>query len=142
MRFQGKIVPCSDGAGTIIALSEEMKLHQGGDKVSTSFSQAHQSGFVTPAMRQTSLGAKLDGVMRQYAIFDETRLHPAPPTLSLSEASTLPYAAVTALNALYGIADRGLKTDGTVLTQGTGGVFLFSAQFALVAEATVIATYL
>jgi len=59
--------------------------------------------------------------------------------LSYREAATLPCAALTAWNALYGGA-RILKPGETVLTQGTGGVSVFALQFAKLGGAQVIAT--
>lgn len=61
-----------------------------------------------------------------------------PPSLTYEQGSTLPCAALTAWNALYGL--KPLKPGDTVLTQGTGGVSVFALQFAKVAGATVIAT--
>lgn len=58
-----------------------------------------------------------------------------PEHLSDVEAATLPYAAVTAWNALAGNV-----TGDTVLIQGTGGVSIFALQFAQVLGAKVIAT--
>jgi NADPH:quinone reductase-like Zn-dependent oxidoreductase len=63
-----------------------------------------------------------------------------PSTLSFREACTLPCAAVTAWNALYGLPGRALKPGDTVLTLGSGGVSLFAIQFAAAAGATVIST--
>jgi NADPH:quinone reductase-like Zn-dependent oxidoreductase len=61
-----------------------------------------------------------------------------PEHLSFEEAATLPCAAVTAWNAL--ISTGQIKPGDTVLTQGTGGVSIFAAQFALAAGARVIGT--
>lgn len=61
-----------------------------------------------------------------------------PTSLSYLEAATLPCAALTAWNALYGL--KPLKPGDVVLTQGTGGVSIFAVQFAKAAGATVIAT--
>jgi NADPH:quinone reductase-like Zn-dependent oxidoreductase len=57
------------------------------------------------------------------------------------EAATLPCAALTAWNALYGGAPgRILKPGDTALTQGTGGVSIFALQFARAGGAEVIST--
>ena len=63
-----------------------------------------------------------------------------PSTLNFQQGSTLPCAAVTAWNALYGVDSKSLKPGDTVLTQGTGGVSVFALQFAKAAGARVIAT--
>ena len=88
----------------------------------------------------TGLGGPIDGTMRKYAIFEETGLVAAPPSLTPIEASTLSCAAVTAWNALYGLGGKTLKAGDTVLTQGTGGVSVAAVQFAVAAGCTVIAT--
>ena len=135
-----EIVPCSDGAGTIVAIGGNVTLHRVGDRVCTLFHQGHQSGLFSPALRKTTLGSAIDGPLREYAVYGETGLVPAPKSLSLVEAATLPCAAVTAWNALYGLSDRAVQPGDVVLTQGTGGVSLFAAQIAIAAGATVIAT--
>lgn len=63
-----------------------------------------------------------------------------PSTLDFQQGSTLPCAALTAWNALYGIEGKSLKPGDTVLTQGTGGVSMFALQFAKAAGARVIST--
>lgn len=44
------------------------------------------------------------------------------------EASSLPCAALTALNALYGLEGMVSRKGDTVLTEGTGGVSIFAMQ--------------
>jgi NADPH:quinone reductase-like Zn-dependent oxidoreductase len=58
-----------------------------------------------------------------------------PDYLSFEEAATLPCAGVTAWSALSGI-----QAGDFVLTQGSGGVSLFSLQLARLHGARVIAT--
>ena len=70
----------------------------------------------------------MDGTLTQYGKFDEQGLVSMPETLSFQEASTLPCAALTAWDALYGLESRTLKPGDTVLTQGTGGVSIFGVQ--------------
>lgn len=134
------VVPVSDGAGVVIAVGPEVDEFRVGDKVTTLFHQGWQSGLLTPTKRVTTLGTYLDGVLRQYAVFPERGLVPIPKHLTTIEASTLPCAAVTAWNALYGLPSRSLQKGQSVLVQGTGGVSLFAMQFALAAGATVVAT--
>lgn len=86
----------------------------------------------------TGLGGSLDGVLRQYGVFNEEGLVDMPTTLTYQEGGSLSCAAVTAWNALYGL--RPLLPGQTVLTQGTGGVSIFALQFAKAAGAKVIAT--
>ncbi|KAJ5225241.1 Polyketide synthase enoylreductase [Penicillium chermesinum] len=86
----------------------------------------------------TGLGGAIDGVLREYAVFNQIGLVKAASNLSAIENSTLACAAVTSWNALYGL--KPLKPGQTVLVQGTGGVSTFGLQFAKAAGATVIAT--
>lgn len=111
-----------------------------GDKVVTLFNQGHLAGSVTDGILQTGLGGSADGTLREYAALSEQGLVKVPANLSLIEAATLPCAAVTAWNALYGLESRALMPGHTVLTQGTGGVSIFAVQFAKAAGARVIAT--
>lgn len=61
-----------------------------------------------------------------------------PSHLSFEEAATLPCAAVTAWNGLYGLI--ALKPGETVVAEGTGGVSCFAAQFAVAAGARCVIT--
>lgn len=109
-----------------------------GDKVVTLFNQGHIAGPLNSKTKATGLGGVLDGTLRGHGIFNEEGLVPMPASLSYLEASTLPCAALTAWNALFGL--NPLQPGQVVLTQGTGGVSLFAVQFAKAAGATVIAT--
>lgn len=133
-------VPCSDAAGNVLATGSKVTRFSKGDKVCTLFNQGHQYGDMTPEALATGLGGVLEGTLRQYGIFTETGLVPAPSNLTPTEAGTLTCAPLTAWNALYGLQSKSLKPGDVVLTQGTGGVSLSAVQFAIAAGATVIAT--
>lgn len=111
-----------------------------GDKVLTLFNQAHTAGPINVAIVGTGLGGALNGTLRQYGTFEETGLVHMPSTLDFKQGSTLPCAALTAWNGLYGLESKALMPGDTVLTQGTGGVSIFALQFAKAAGARVIAT--
>ncbi|KAL9109472.1 MAG: hypothetical protein Q9227_005807 [Pyrenula ochraceoflavens] len=134
------VVPCSDGAGTIVSVGPRVTRFKPGDSVCTLFNQAHMGGPMTPSIIGTGVGGAVDGTLRQYAAYEESGLVAKPKNLSAIEASTLPCAALTAWNALYGLEGKQLKPGDTVLTQGTGGVSIFALQFAVAAGARVIAT--
>lgn len=85
------------------------------------------------------LGSSHDGIFREYAVFNEQGCVEIPTNLSYREAATLPCAALTAWNSLYG-GPRKLQPGDTVLTQGTGGVSIFALQFARMGGAQVIST--
>lgn len=134
------VVPGSDGAGTVEAVGANVTRFKKGDRVATLFNQAHLFGDLDPHSVATGLGGAIDGVLRQYGVFDESGLVEVPKHLNWQEASTLSCAALTAWNGLYGLQSRALKAGDTVLTQGTGGVSVFALQFAKAAGATVIST--
>jgi len=132
------MIPGSDGAGEVIAVGSKVSRFRPGDKVLTLFSQLHLGGPPTPANAASGLGGYFDGVLRSYGAFPEHGLVTMPSSLGYEEGATLPCAALTAWNALYGL--RTLLPGETVLTQGTGGVSIFAIQFAKAAGASVIAT--
>lgn len=132
-------VPCSDGAGRVLAVGSKVTRFSHGDPVVTMFFQDYQAAL-TEAARSTALGAALDGTLRRYAVLSETGLALAPSNLSPIEASTLTCAPLTAWNALFGLPGNELRVGQTVLTQGTGGVSLAAVLFAKAAGAFVIAT--
>lgn len=125
-------VPCSDGAGEVFAVGNKVTRFRVGDKVAATFFQTEK---VTPG----SLGADMDGVLREYAFMHESGVVKVPEHLSMEEASALPCAGVTAWNALYG-GGKTLKAGDAVVTQGTGGVSVAAVQFAVAAGAQVVAT--
>lgn len=138
--IQSSFVPCSDAAGQIVAVGPDVTDFQVGDDVCMLFMQAHQDGVITPEIRQSTLGSQRDGVLQEFGIFDESGLVHVPNHLTYTAGSTLPCAAVTAWNCLFGLESKHLQPGEVVLTEGTGGVSLFVIQFALAIGATVIST--
>ncbi|KIW67697.1 hypothetical protein PV04_06929 [Phialophora macrospora] len=134
------VIPCSDGAGTVLAVGSDIKTLEAGDKVCPTFFQDFEDGYATKQSRATSLGGLNDGVLRKHAVFKEKGLIKIPDFLSAREASTLPCAALTAWNALFGVGGRALEPGHWVLTQGSGGVSLFALLFAKALGAHVVAT--
>ncbi len=131
------VVPISDGAGEVIAVGERVTRAVVGDRVTASiFPRWIDGSFALEVAAQ--LGGSLDGMLTEYTLLDEEAIVHIPDHLSYEEAATLPCAAVTAWNALTG--GRGLRAGETVLTLGSGGVSLFSLQFAKAFGARVIAT--
>ncbi|MDZ5452155.1 zinc-binding alcohol dehydrogenase family protein [Labrys sp. ZIDIC5] len=105
-------------AGEIIAVGEDVKNRQVGQKV-TSFDLAGSH-------------AELRGVVA-------SRTWPVPEGLGMAAAAALPIAFGTAHHCLF--ARGGLKRGETVLIQaGAGGVGLAAIQLAHLAGATVLAT--
>ncbi|KIW91119.1 uncharacterized protein Z519_08013 [Cladophialophora bantiana CBS 173.52] len=134
------VVPCSDGAGVVVAVGSDVKSLKVGDKVCPTFFQDFEDGYPTKQSRASSLGGLNDGVLRKHAVFGVKGLIKVPEFLSAKEASTLPCAALTAWNALFGVEGRALKRGDWVLTQGSGGVSIFALLFARALGAHVVAT--
>lgn len=120
-------IPCSDGAGEVVAVGEGVTAWKPGDRVAGIFMQNWIDGPATLAKVKGALGGDIDGMLSESAILQEAGLVAIPGHLSFEEAATLPCAAVTAWNAL---AAANLKAGSTVLIQGTGGVSIFALQFA------------
>jgi NADPH:quinone reductase-like Zn-dependent oxidoreductase len=128
-------IPCSDGAGEIMAVGPRVATWRCGDKVAGIFMQNWIDGQPTRAKMRGALGGDIDGVLAEHVVLGESGLIRIPSHLTAEEASTLPCAAVTAWNAL---AAANLQPGSTVLVQGTGGVSVFALQFARLMGAHVL----
>ncbi len=120
-------IPCSDGAGEVVAIGSGVSRWKPADRVAGIFMQNWLDGPPTAAKTRGALGGDIDGMLSEFVVLNEDGLVAIPDHLSFQEAATLPCAAVTAWNAL---AAGDLKPGATVLIQGTGGVSLFALQFA------------
>jgi NADPH:quinone reductase-like Zn-dependent oxidoreductase len=130
-------IPLSDGSGEVTAVGPGVTRFKAGDRVCGTFFRGWIDGRV-PAGPGVALGAPpADGVLAEYAVFDEQDAVAVPSHLSPEAAATLPCAGVTAWHALV---ENGRVAPGeTVLIIGTGGVSIFALQFARLAGARVIA---
>lgn len=134
-KLQFPRIPCSDGAGEVVAVGAGVTLWKPGDRVAGIFMQNWIDGPLTAAKAKGALGGDIDGTLADYVVLHEHGLVPIPDHLSFQEAATLPCAAVTAWNAL---AAADVKPGSTVLLQGTGGVSIFALQFARLKGARVL----
>ncbi|KAF9815574.1 hypothetical protein IEO21_04495 [Rhodonia placenta] len=132
------VIPCSDMAGEIVAVGNDVKGWKIGDRVCSNFAVDHIFGDVTDEIKLTGLGGPIDGVLTEYKTLPAHSLVLIPENLSYEEASTLPCAALTAYNALSGPIP--LKGGDYLLVQGTGGVSIFGLQLAIASGASVIVT--
>jgi NADPH:quinone reductase-like Zn-dependent oxidoreductase len=130
-------IPCSDGAGEVIAIGSGVSRVKAGDRVAGTFFQKWIAGELTEATARSTLGGDIDGMLAERVLLSEEGVVPSPEHLSFDEAATLPCAALTAWNALIG---GGLKAGDSVLVQGTGGVSIFALQFAKLMGANVLIT--
>jgi NADPH:quinone reductase-like Zn-dependent oxidoreductase len=135
-------IPCSDGAGEIIAVGEGVTRVKVGDRVCGIFMQRWLDGPPTADNSKAALGGDVDGMLAAYVLLHHEGVVHFPEHLTYEEAATLPCAAVTAWNALHHAGDptRPTQPHETVLIQGTGGVSLFALQFAKLLGATVVGT--
>jgi NADPH:quinone reductase-like Zn-dependent oxidoreductase len=129
-------VPCSDGAGEVVAVGAGVTQWKPGDRVCGIFMQNWLEGPPSAAKSKGALGGDIDGMLATEVVLSEAGLVRIPGHLSYEEAATLPCAAVTAWNALFKSAAT--QPGDTVLIQGTGGVSIFALQFAKLAGARVL----
>lgn len=132
-------IPFSDGCGEVIEVGEGVDRVAVGDLVCPSFFPAWIDGPPTDASRVVSLGsASHAGVLQDEMVLAADAVSRAPRGLSAIEAATLPCAGLTAWRAVS--IEGQVKPGDVVVVQGTGGVSIFSLQFAKMLGATVIAT--
>ena len=132
------LIPCSDGAGEVVAVGEGVSRVAVGDRVATLFCQSWVGGRPAVDELRSTLGGPLDGTLAELMALPEGGVIKVPEHLSDAEAATLPCAALTAWSALV---EQGRVAAGdTVLVQGTGGVSIFALQFAQLLGARVIVT--
>jgi len=131
-------IPCSDGAGEVVAVGRDVSAWKVGDRVVCPFMPTWLEGEFNQGHAAQALGGVVDGILRELVVLPAESLLPMPAHLSLEEASTLPCAAVTAWDALH--VRGSLKAGETVLVLGTGGVSIFALKFAKLAGARVLAT--
>ncbi len=122
------LVPFSDGAGEVVEVGENVTKFKVGDRVTPIFMQGWIDGAIDAQKGRTALGGDTDGCLREFGTFDENGLVCIPDHFSFEEAATLPCAAVTAYHALF--ESGRMKSDDTILLEGTGGVSIFALQFA------------
>ncbi|PYI10920.1 putative zinc-type alcohol dehydrogenase-like protein [Aspergillus sclerotiicarbonarius CBS 121057] len=132
------VIPCSDAAGDIVSVGEEVRDLAKGDRVVVSFDIAHMYGPQKDFL--TCQGGGADGILAQYIARPASSVVkvPASAPQSYSELASLVCTGVTSWNALYG--NMPLKPGQTVLVQGTGGVSMTAVVLAKAAGATTIVT--
>jgi NADPH:quinone reductase-like Zn-dependent oxidoreductase len=133
------IIPCSDGAGEVLAVGHGVSRLQVGDRVAASFFPHWQDGRSSPAKIRHALGGDIDGMLAEEVVLHEDALVKIPPQLSYIEASTMPCAGVTAWNAMFE-SSNGIRPGDTVLLLGTGGVSVLGLQLANAAGLRTIIT--
>jgi NADPH:quinone reductase-like Zn-dependent oxidoreductase len=130
-------IPVSDGVGIVVETGNQVTEVAVNDRVAGLFFPNWMDGKLSSEKLVNSLGGNAnDGMLQEYVILKDNEVIKVPDYLTNEEAATLPCAAIT---AWHGLMEKGnIKAGDSVLIQGTGGVSLFSMQFALAAGAEVI----
>ncbi|MGC2030735.1 MAG: NAD(P)-dependent alcohol dehydrogenase [Steroidobacteraceae bacterium] len=129
-------IPLSDGVGEVVSIGSEVTRFRVGDRVAGTFFRDWSDGPPGNSPHVAIGAPPADGVLAEYAVFDEQDAVAVPSHLSAEAAATLPCAGVTAWRALV---DFGRVAPGeTVLLIGTGGVSIFALQFARLAGARAL----
>jgi NADPH:quinone reductase-like Zn-dependent oxidoreductase len=133
------IIPCSDGAGEVLALGPGVTRVQVGDRVAGSFFPYWQDGATSPEKIRHALGGDIDGMLAEEVVLHEEALAKIPASFSFLEAATMPCAGVTAWNAIF-VSSNAIKPGDTALFLGTGGVSVLGMQLARAAGLRTIIT--
>jgi len=133
------IIPCSDGAGEVLAVGPGVSRVQVGDRVAGSFFPYWHDGPAAPDKVRHALGGDIDGMLAEEVILHEDALAMVPPSMSLIDAATMPCAGVTAWNAIFESSNN-IRPGDTVLLLGTGGVSVLGLQLAQAAGLQTIIT--
>jgi len=133
------IVPCSDGAGEVLAVGPGVRRVQVGDRVAASFFPYWHDGPSTPDKIRHALGGDIDGMLAEEVILPEDALARIPAAMGFIDAATLPCAGVTAWNAIFE-SSNAVRPGDTVLLLGTGGVSVLGLQLAKAAGLQTIIT--
>jgi NADPH:quinone reductase-like Zn-dependent oxidoreductase len=131
-------IPMSDGAGDVVEVGAGVTEFKVGDQVISTFFPHWETGNPTAARLQGVPGDSAEGFAAEYVAMPARHFTRLPRGWTLTEAATLPCAALTAWRAL--VVEAQVKPGDVVLTQGTGGVSVFTLQFAKAMGATVIST--
>ena len=132
------VTPFGDGCGIVDAIGPGVTRFAVGDRLVPMMLPRWQSGPASAEKLGSALGMNVPGVGREYAVFGEAALAPAPASLADAEAACLACAGLTAWSALFG--GQRLAPGATALLQGTGGVATFALQFAKAAGIETIVT--
>ena len=131
-------IPCSDGAGEVIAVGDGVTRWRPGQRVAGIFMQRWIEGAPSAEKQRGALGGDIDGMIAEYVVLDQSGLVGIPKHLTWEEAATLPCAGVTAWNAVVHAGH--IKAGDTVVILGTGGVSIFALHFARLMGARVLGT--
>ncbi|KAL4791063.1 alcohol dehydrogenase [Aspergillus venezuelensis] len=126
-------IPTSDCAAEVVGLGSDVKSFKIGDHVTPIWDLTNLTG--TEEEPAKALGGDVDGVLREYAVFDQEVLVKLPEHLSWEEGATVTCAGTTAWTSL-----EFPKKIRSALLQGTGGVSMFALLLCIAAGVQPIIT--
>jgi NADPH:quinone reductase-like Zn-dependent oxidoreductase len=127
-------IPGSDGAGTVIAVGNDVGAAWQGREVIINPSFGWGSSEDAQGPQFSILGLPRDGTLAEKVVVPVEQLSVKPTHLTWEEAAALPLAGLTAYRAVFSRAK--LQAGERVLISGVGGgVALFALQFAVAAKA-------
>ncbi|CAE6535553.1 unnamed protein product [Rhizoctonia solani] len=138
----GGLIPCSDGAGQIVAVGEDVGSWKIGDRVHSLLFEGWLSGPVRPANFEGMVGSHVQGCLTQYRCVypSESSQRSIPYQFCLIyhtiKASILPCVGAT----LSASTHFPLPSNSTVLVQGSGGVSALAIILSKASGARVMAT--
>ena len=97
-----RVVPVSDGVGTVQAVGDGVRAVEVGDHVTAAYFPNWRDGRFRLEYAAEQFGCTRDGMLADCVLAGESALVKIPPHLSFEEAATLPCAALTAWTALTG----------------------------------------
>jgi NADPH:quinone reductase-like Zn-dependent oxidoreductase len=133
-----RLVPLSDGVGTVVAVGAGVTEVKPGDRVTANHFSTWIDGRWDPAVYDTDTGNSRDGWLADQVLLPARCLARLPDDVDDITACTLPVAGVTAWHALYEIAR--VRAGDTVLSLGTGGVSTWGVALARASGARVVVT--
>lgn len=128
----------SDAAGVVVQVGHSVKHFAAGDRVCTHFIRDWQDGQLKAEYLKSRLGTGVNGVFAEYISLSEQALVKIPDSMSFTEASTLPIAALVAWEAVVNTIQ--IRPGQSLLIQGTGGASVFALQIGKMMGAKVIIT--
>jgi NADPH:quinone reductase-like Zn-dependent oxidoreductase len=138
-RFGLPFTPCSDFAGQVVSIGQEVTRFNVGERVINNFTAGWINGNPPRVDGEVpSFGGPLQGSLAEYMSVPAEWLVKAPATLSDMEASALPCTGLTAWTSLVELGR--LWPGHTVVVQGTGGLSLFALQLGRSIGAEIIVT--
>jgi len=135
---EGGLIPCSDGAGEVVAVGPGVTRFGTGDRVMAAFFPHWIDGEMSAPRLAGALGGGADGMLAEEVLLPEEALVAVPAHLDFTEAATLPCAGVTAWHALFHTGNA--RPGDTVLLLGTGGVSIWGLQLAKAAGLNAVIT--